>query len=979
MEQIEIKEAETQDEISHWAVDRPSIIGLCIQISITVISLTVAIIYLELSRKYNWGKLIYFKRLTVLPDNTPEYKKGFINLVKHIASVPEQWVIDNVGLDAAMFVRMYKLGAVIFAFGSLVVAPILIPVNYYAQVPDYDNYDNSTMPFLSIGLKRFSIANVPNNSNLHIIHAILIYVLTIFVCRKLYDYYLEYLRYDYYYKKEETIKAHKERLDELIQFRTVLVQGIPPNYRTDKALKQWFIDHNIGEVENAFIMRDFDEYLIKINYKRDRALQNLERAYCIWINNIIEYQNKTGKLLEQSNHSNDSALNEIVTTSSVDNEDNNDDNNIINNSNTNSKGKEVEVCEDNDNDEKSNINLDEPTLSNAELITLKKELVDKDEDVIETNKQTVNEISGNYSSEIDVGVDVDTDVDETTPILNRSAVDMNFIIDSLRPMAIKKRSGIFVDSIDYYTEKLITYTKVLKDLRLRFFDDENNNDQVYTSSGFVTFKSQHSSTIASQVLLCSSNNTFDMICTPAPHSNDVIWDNIDISIKRKILQSFILSILTIILIIFWSIPVSFISGLASIDKLENIQWLQDHLSWLVNMENLELLQTFIPPIITSLFMTLAPYVFYAISSFQCFESYSAKEQSVMGKYYVFLLINLLFVFAISNAFITFVTALVQSPLSILYTIGSLIPQGSTYFINLVVHYPVSIITDFTRPYLPLLYWFEKKLCKTPRDYYNLKNRTIYPDYCYILPPSLVIIVIALVYSIISPLILFAGFVFCIIGYFAYKYQILYFYVKEWEFYGKKWVFIHDRIVIGLLLLQIIMLGIFEVKGCYFTGISLLPAIIGTSYYYYFFKATYEKRTIHIPLDQYSSYVIDYDHYRKDVKEPKPEPKPEPESESKDIKEMHLEEIKNNAVQDKECHKPKTPGFYEHHSYFCPLITSNLSGIWIPSNAKEVLGEENLEKIGRLPDNENYEHIKEKYKLTEDELRIPYYFDDKWKE
>lgn len=86
-----------------------------------------------------------------------------------------------------MFVRMYKLGAVIFAFGSLVVAPILIPVNYYAQVPDYDNYDNSTMPFLSIGLKRFSIANVPNNSNLHIIHAILIYVLTIFVCRKLYD------------------------------------------------------------------------------------------------------------------------------------------------------------------------------------------------------------------------------------------------------------------------------------------------------------------------------------------------------------------------------------------------------------------------------------------------------------------------------------------------------------------------------------------------------------------------------------------------------------------------------------------------------------------------------------------------------------------------------------------------------------------------------------------------------------------------
>ena len=82
---------------------------------------------------------------------------------------------------------MFKLGLMIFAFGSFIVAPVLIPINYYAQIPDYDNYDNTTMPFLSIGLKRFSIANVPNNSNLHIVHAVFIYVFTFFVCKKLYD------------------------------------------------------------------------------------------------------------------------------------------------------------------------------------------------------------------------------------------------------------------------------------------------------------------------------------------------------------------------------------------------------------------------------------------------------------------------------------------------------------------------------------------------------------------------------------------------------------------------------------------------------------------------------------------------------------------------------------------------------------------------------------------------------------------------
>jgi len=139
------------------------------------------------------------------------------------------------------------------------------------------------------------------------------------------------------------------------------------------------------------------------------------------------------------------------------------------------------------------------------------------------------------------------------------------------------------------------------------------------------------------------------------------------------------------------------------------------------------------------------------------------------------------------------------------------------------------------------------------------------------------------------------------------------------------------------------------------------------------------------LDQYSSSSIDYVHYKKEQKKPKEKgkekekEKEEEEEESKDIQEMHLEEIKNNAEQAKELKTAKTPSFYENHSYFCPLITSNLSGIWIPSIAKEVLGKENLEKIGRLPDNENYEFIKEKYKLTEEDLQIPYYFDDKWKE
>jgi len=1043
-----VKPLEDANQISSWEVDRPSIIGLLIQIGITITAIVVGIIFVNICRKFKWGKTIYFKRLYVLPKNTPKYKDGFVELVKHISSVPEQWIIDNIGLDAAMYIRMFKIGIVIFAFGSLVVAPVLLPVNYFAQTPDYEHYDNSTIPFLSIGLKRFSIANVPNDSNLHIVHAVFIYILTFFICKKLFDYYMEYLKYDYEYKKEDTIRAHKERLDELVQFRTVLVQGIPTSYRTDKALKQWFIDHNIGEVENAFVMRDYDEYFVNIYKKRKRTLYALEDAYCTWIRDIIDYKERNKDIITNSNND----LCEIVTNAAdVDHtkinekekeeegkkEGENAGNNEkrtdtlsyeptlikleleVKNIKTSGKGKvekvekeekesdgekeekgenvekkekgenvekeekgenvekeeeNVEGEEENEEEEKEEENNEEeekeadnlsngPSLTKSELENLKKE-VEKEEDVLKVHKKKVN------SSTNDTGIN-EEDVKETTPLLNNDETDMQYIIDALRPKALKASTGHYVDSIDYYTEKLIKYTKIINETRKRFFDDDDD-PSVYTSSGFVTFKTQLSSTIASQVLLCSSNNTLNMICSPAPHYNDLSWEDLDISVERKITQNFILSIFTGILIIFWSIPISFISGLASMDKLESIDWLQTHFPYIFNMENLELLQTLIPPIMTGIFMTAAPYIFYYISSFQCYESRSAKEQSVMGKYYIFLLVNMLFVFALANAFITFVTAFIDSPMSILYTIGSLIPQGSTYFINLVAHYPVSLVVDSIKPYLPVLYWLNKKLCNTPRDYYKLKYETYYPDYCYLIPPYLVIIVISVVYSLISPLIVFAGLAFCIIGYYYYKYQILYFYVKEWEDYGKQWIFIHNQIVIGLLLLQVIMMGIFEVKGCYITGISLLPIIFFTLFYYYFFRSTYEKRTLYLPLDQFSSSKIDYSNYKKEQKGKQEEE--EEGANEKGVKEKYMEEVKNSQKQAKVVTTHKVPGYYQNHTYFWPMITKHLSGLWIPEKAKEVLSEDIIKKIGRLPEENS---VRDELKLTEKETRIPCYFDKEW--
>lgn len=194
---------------------------------------------------------------------------------------------------------------------------------------------------------------------------------------------------------------------------------------------------------------------------------------------------------------------------------------------------------------------------------------------------------------------------------------------------------------------------------------------------------------------------------------------------------------------------------------------------------------------------------------------------------------------------------------------------------------------------------------------------------------------------------------------------MYLFVKEWEYYGRQWVFIHDRILIGLLILQITMIGILIVKGCIFYGLSILPLFIGTFGFYYFCKNTYERRSIYTPLDQLAKESCEYSGSR--------EVEVLGEGDTKEIQEI---EIKRNESRVDESNEAKTPGFFEEHTYICPLLTSKLPNLWIPASAKQVLGPA-IQNIGRLP--ETYKHIIEKYDLKEKDQSVPYYFDEKWKE
>jgi len=71
-----------------------------------------------------------------------------------------------------------------------------------------------------------------------------------------------------------------------------------------------------------------------------------------------------------------------------------------------------------------------------------------------------------------------------------------------------------------------------------------------------------------------------------------------------------------------------------------------------------------------------------------------------------------------------------------------------------------------------VYPFARIGCKTPRDFQELKAPPLF-SFGMFLPQPILVLIICLSYSVMKPLILVAGFFYFCIGYFVYKYQLLY--------------------------------------------------------------------------------------------------------------------------------------------------------------------------------------------------------------
>lgn len=85
------------------------------------------------------------------------------------------------------------------------------------------------------------------------------------------------------------------------------------------------------------------------------------------------------------------------------------------------------------------------------------------------------------------------------------------------------------------------------------------------AAGFVTFTSSKAMSAAARQHHVPALNTMDV--KPAPEPRDVWWDNLDINFLIRELRETLVSVAVFFLVFFWSVPVVFVQGLTTMEKL----------------------------------------------------------------------------------------------------------------------------------------------------------------------------------------------------------------------------------------------------------------------------------------------------------------------------------------------------------------------------------------------------------------------------
>ncbi|KAM9919310.1 hypothetical protein OXX59_008046 [Metschnikowia pulcherrima] len=350
-------------------------------------------------------------------------------------------------------------------------------------------------------------------------------------------------------------------------------------------------------------------------------------------------------------------------------------------------------------------------------------------------------------------------------------------------------------------------------------------------SAFVTMDSVASAQMAAQTVL--DPRVYKLVVSLAPAAKDIYWKNLKLGYYEKLYKSYFI---TFFIILSYSVIFFLVTSLSTLLDVKTITKFWPALGHMISKSKwLSTLVTgILPPLLFSLMNVSFPYLYRSLTLKQGYSSSSDVELSTLSKNFFFIFFILFLVFTITGTLWDYFTSIGDTT-RFASQLASSLRKLSLFYVDLILlqglaMFPVKLLQagDFVvLNVIGKLFFLKSFFLKTPRDYRFYYYTPPVFDFGLNLPQHILIFIIVLIYSVVSTKIVASGLVYFTLGYFVYKYQLIYSYVHPPHSTGKVWPMIFRRLIFGLIIFQLFMCGTLALEGAILLSVLCTPLFLVT--------------------------------------------------------------------------------------------------------------------------------------------------------
>ncbi|ORX36074.1 hypothetical protein BD324DRAFT_642750 [Kockovaella imperatae] len=361
------------------------------------------------------------------------------------------------------------------------------------------------------------------------------------------------------------------------------------------------------------------------------------------------------------------------------------------------------------------------------------------------------------------------------------------LLDPYQALTHLKVTSFFRDQnaplIDYLTTKLNYLSHRLDAARDKPLSSYNPS-----STAFVTFRDARTARLAHKLLESHPTRTLACRTSPAPDWTNLLWPRLSMSIYRsEFVRKWVVQVGVWVFTLLWIFPVSLLCALSSFNNIAGFfKPLRAFLS--AHPKAAGAISSLAPVILVAgLTLAICPILLVIANKAETINTRLAIHNSVMERFWKFLMVNGVVFFAIGQSAIeAYLTAFQNRDFDPLPVVASAFPTAAPYFASYIL-LQVAIQPGFEifRFGLPtIVYVFGTRVSIIPRQ---RNGRTEYPTFSHFsqVPLQLLQGAIMHLFMLLNPLVIPFALVYYGMVYVVWKRQFTYVYGRLYENNGRR--------------------------------------------------------------------------------------------------------------------------------------------------------------------------------------------------